>query len=55
MHGSSVEGVEDMAHLEDLHEAGILHNLHVRYKKDQIYVSDLQLLSKSQNTCDKIQ
>ncbi|XP_028418408.1 unconventional myosin-X-like, partial [Dendronephthya gigantea] len=37
MHSSSVEGVEDMAHLEDLHEAGILHNLHVRYKKDQIY------------------
>ena len=27
-----------MAHLEDLHEAGILHNLHVRYRKDKIYV-----------------
>jgi myosin heavy subunit len=38
MHNSSLEGVEDMAHLEDLHEAGILHNLHVRYKKDEIYV-----------------
>ena len=39
MHHSSVEGVEDMAKLGDLHESAILHNLKLRYEKDQIYVS----------------
>ncbi|XP_072139827.1 unconventional myosin-X [Mobula birostris] len=37
MHPSSVEGVEDMASLADLHEGAIMHNLHIRYKRDSIY------------------
>lgn len=40
MHQSSVDGVEDMSMLEDLHEAAILLNLHQRYKQNRIYVSE---------------
>lgn len=40
MHQTSVDGVDDMANLGDLHDAAILHNLHLRYKTDKIYVSD---------------
>lgn len=39
MHQTSVDGVDDMANLGDLHDAAILHNLHLRYKNDKIYVS----------------
>ena len=39
MHISSVEGVDDMISLGDLKESAILHNLHLRYKDDNIYVS----------------
>jgi len=39
MHHTSVEGVEDMASLGDLHEAAILYNIQQRYSKDIIYVS----------------
>lgn len=37
MHQTSVEGVDDMANLGDLHDAAILHNLHLRFTSDKIY------------------
>ncbi|XP_041103158.1 unconventional myosin-X-like [Polyodon spathula] len=37
MHSTSIEGVEDMATLDDLHEGAIMHNLYLRYQHNVIY------------------
>ncbi|XP_019374010.1 PREDICTED: unconventional myosin-X [Gavialis gangeticus] len=37
MHQASVETMEDMAALVDLHEGSIMHNLFQRYQQDKIY------------------
>uniref|UniRef100_A0A8C5CMG5 Myosin X n=1 Tax=Gadus morhua TaxID=8049 RepID=A0A8C5CMG5_GADMO len=37
MHPSSIQGVEDMATLDDLHDGAIMHNLHLRYQHRKIY------------------
>ncbi|XP_008397964.1 unconventional myosin-X isoform X2 [Poecilia reticulata] len=39
MHQSSIDGVEDMSALAELHEAAIMHNLYQRYQKDNIYTN----------------
>lgn len=37
MHPTNEEGVDDMATLTELHGGSIMHNLHQRYKRNQIY------------------
>ncbi|XP_045438435.1 LOW QUALITY PROTEIN: unconventional myosin-VIIb, partial [Pipistrellus kuhlii] len=37
MHPNSAQGVDDMIHLGDLNEAGMVHNLLTRYRQHQIY------------------
>ncbi|KAI1899260.1 hypothetical protein AGOR_G00059980 [Albula goreensis] len=39
MHQSSIDGVEDMSSLAELHEAAIMHNLFQRYQRDNIYTN----------------
>jgi len=40
MHQSSLDGVEDMILLSQLHESSLLHNLRLRFMQDLIYVRD---------------
>lgn len=37
IHPSCLKGVEDMVTLGDLHEAGLMHTLRIRYLRDEIY------------------
>ncbi|XP_015214796.2 unconventional myosin-X-like [Lepisosteus oculatus] len=39
MHKTSVDGVEDMSTLAELHEAAIMYNLYLRYQQDNIYTN----------------
>uniref|UniRef100_UPI00398E4DB6 unconventional myosin-X-like n=1 Tax=Pristiophorus japonicus TaxID=55135 RepID=UPI00398E4DB6 len=39
MHQTSMDGMDDMSNLADLHEAAILYNLFLRYKQDKIYTN----------------
>lgn len=45
VHPDHLKVWSDMVSMGELHEAAILHNLHQRYKKDQIYVSSFVLPS----------
>jgi myosin X len=45
MHESSIQGVEDMAKLADLHEGSLLYNIKLRYNKDLIYTYIGSILS----------
>ncbi|XP_048455251.1 unconventional myosin-X [Rhincodon typus] len=47
MHQTSVDGVDDMSSLTDLHEAAILYNLFLRYKQDKIYVRQFSITAVS--------
>ncbi|XP_051879178.1 unconventional myosin-X-like [Pristis pectinata] len=39
MHQTSIEGVDDMSNLADLHESSVLYNLYLRYRQDKIYTN----------------
>ena len=54
MHQSSIDGVEDMSALAELHEAAIMHNLYQRYQKDNIYVSVLYVNACGQRQREQV-
>lgn len=39
MHATSIQAVDDMVQLVDIHESAILRNLKEKYSRDQVYVS----------------
>ncbi len=45
MHSTSIDTVEDMSSLADLHEGAILYNIQMRYKKNNIYTYIGSILS----------
>lgn len=51
MHPSSAEGVDDMIRLGDLNEAGVVHNLLIRYQQHKIYVSPHVPTEPAQGCC----
>lgn len=48
MHPNSAQGVDDMIRLGDLNEAGMVHNLLIRYQQHKIYVSPCVLIGLPQ-------
>lgn len=41
MHTSSIQDVDDMITLGDLHEGSLFHNLAMRFYKDLVYVRNI--------------